>query len=97
MSSTFIMHVQNHNFVACIIIFLVLSNPRMKLVLFWLHGSSNLGFLQMDDLTWFMFPICVDDHHYLVYQLSVDTMAPLCIFDTVGSELLEIEPGRAVN
>ena len=66
----------------------------MKLVLFSLRGLSNLVFLQRDDLTWFIFPICVSDHyhHYLVYRLSVDTMAPLCRFEPSRSELLDIEP-----
>ena len=65
----------------------------MNLVLFWMCGLPNLGFLQEDDLTWFVFSINV--HPYLDYQFSVQTMAPLCRFQPVRSDLLDIEPESA--
>ena len=70
-SSLSVILVRNHNFDDCIIICLVLSNPRMNLVFFCMSRLLDLGYLQSDDLTWFMFPIyvlmqwlsCVDLSH----------------------------------
>ena len=55
-----------------------------------MRGLPNLGFVQENNLTWFMFSINV--HPYLDYHLSVAMMAPLCRFEPAESELLDIEP-----
>ena len=71
-----------------------LSDHKMNLTVFWMHGLPNLGFVHEDNLTQFVFSINV--HPYLDYHLSVAMMAPLCRFEPAESELLDIEPESAL-
>ena len=62
----------------------------MNWVVFWKRMLMNLGFVQENNLTWFV--VSIDDYPYLDYQHSIVMMAPLCRFNPISSKLLDIEP-----
>ena len=65
-----------------------------KSIGFWKRWWVNLALLQIIGMTWipipFIFTTCFKTH--FVYQFDSGEMAPLCRFEPVGSEILEIEP-----